>query len=85
MLTIRLKRCIGVACILTINLNTPFAATATPVNRSTAVSQTYEGVHLSEAVHKANEGDGKLEDLLHWAIGEKCFVFGAASLHSTLP
>ena len=84
MLTIRLKLCMGVACILTFNLNTPFAATATPVNRSTAVSQTYEGVHLSEAVHKANEGDGKLEDLLHWAIGEKCFVFGAASLHSTL-
>ena len=36
------------------------------VQNETAISQTYESVHLSEAAHKGD--DGNLEDLLHWAI-----------------
>ncbi|DBB09552.1 TPA: hypothetical protein ACH3X3_008110 [Trebouxia sp. C0006] len=34
----------------------------------TAVSQTYDNVHLTEAARKAQDGDSNLEDLLHWAI-----------------
>ncbi len=34
----------------------------------TAVSQTYDNVHLTEAARKAKDGDSNLEDLLHWAI-----------------
>ncbi|KAA6425480.1 MAG: hypothetical protein FRX49_04378 [Trebouxia sp. A1-2] len=34
----------------------------------TAVSQTHDNVHLTEAARKARDGDSKLEDLLHWAI-----------------
>ena len=34
----------------------------------TALSQTYEGVHLTEAARQGEAGDSKLEDLLHWAI-----------------
>lgn len=37
-------------------------------HNATAVSQTYESVHLTEAARKANDGEGSLEDLLHWAI-----------------
>ena len=34
----------------------------------TALSQTYEGVHLTEAARQGEAGNSKLEDLLHWAI-----------------
>lgn len=34
----------------------------------TALSQTYEGVHLAEAARQGEAGNSKLEDLLHWAI-----------------
>ncbi len=34
----------------------------------TAVSQTHDNVHLTEAARKARDGDSNLEDLLHWAI-----------------
>ena len=34
----------------------------------TAVSESYEGVHLTDAVRRSKDGDSKLEDLLHWAI-----------------
>ena len=43
-------------------------ATANPHN-STAVSETYEGVHIAEANRKSAVGERKLEDMLHWAIG----------------
>lgn len=38
------------------------------LHNETAVSQTYESVHLSEAARKAKDGEGRLEDMLHWAI-----------------
>ena len=38
------------------------------VHNDTAVSQTYESVHLTEAARQAKNGEGNLEDLLHWAI-----------------
>lgn len=41
---------------------------STKAFNDTAVSQTYDNVHLTEAALKAREGDSNLEDLLHWAI-----------------
>lgn len=38
------------------------------LHNETAVSQTYESVHLSEAARKSKDGKGSLEDVLHWAI-----------------
>ena len=58
--------------MLLLGLNACLPAATEAVNHSTAVSQTYEGVHLSEALQKADDGEGKLEDLLHWAIGRTC-------------
>lgn len=63
------------ACMLLLGLNACLPAATEAVNHSTAVSQTYEGFHLSEALQKANDGEGKLEDLLHWAIGKSCAAF----------
>ena len=62
----------SLACMLCLGLNACLPAATGAVNHSTAVSQTYEGVHLSEALQKVNDGEGKLEDLLHWAIGKSC-------------
>jgi hypothetical protein len=41
---------------------------STSAFNNTAVSQTHDNVHLTEAARKARDGDSKLEDLLHWAI-----------------
>ncbi len=41
---------------------------STKAFNDTAVSQTYDNVHLTEAARKARDGDSNLEDLLHWAI-----------------
>lgn len=34
----------------------------------TALSQTYESVHLTEAARQSQDDNSNLEDLLHWAI-----------------
>lgn len=38
------------------------------VQNESAISQTYETVHLTEAARKVKGDEGGLEDLLHWAI-----------------
>ena len=45
-----------------------FPAPQAAVQNGTAISQTYESVHLSEAARQAKGEEGNLEDLLHWAI-----------------
>ena len=52
---------VWVGCILS-----PFY-TVLAVNQ-TALSQTYESTHLTEAARQGKDGDSKLEDMLHWAI-----------------
>lgn len=65
------------ACILLLSLNA--GLTAAVDSNQTTVSQTYEGVHLSEALQKAKQGEGKLEDMLHWAIGQACKLHASHS------
>lgn len=69
-----------VTCTLLLAVNAYLAASAVNISQ-TAVSQTYEGVHLSEALQKATEGEGDLEDLLHWAIGQECQCICTALPH----
>ena len=53
--------------MLLICMQSPPTAQAALQNES-AISQTYESVHLTEAARKAKGDEGNLEDLLHWAI-----------------
>lgn len=54
----------GIILLLCMHLSASQAA----VQNESAVSQTYESVHLTEAARKAKGDEGSLEDLLHWAI-----------------
>lgn len=57
-----------IACILVLVGFLSMQTGAAFVVNETAVSQTYDSVHLTEAARQATDGDSKLEDLLHWAI-----------------
>ena len=56
------------ACMLLLQCFSLTPESHAAAHNDTPVRETYESIHLNEAARKAKDGEGGLEDLLHWAI-----------------